>query len=137
MVTAATRTKVIEAVALVAPWLHDKKIVEATYGGTEGVTKLMKAGQKAEASYQRTKKQSFVPAASLTDKTSIMFGVPYYTEADRGMIPPWRNEADPAFWKDWLSFDAMPPAPRLIQPFFMVHSEAAAIPQGAHQFYGQ
>lgn len=135
MVTAATQTKVLQSVALVAPWLHDKKIVEATYGGAEGVAKLTKAGREAESSYQRLKKQAFVPAASLTDKSAIMFGVPYYTEADRGMIPAWRNEADPAFWEGWLTFDAMPPARRLTQPFFMVHSEAAAIPQGAHRFY--
>jgi hypothetical protein len=135
MVTAATQTEALQSVALVAPWLHDKQIVEATYGGTEGVAKLLAAGREAEVNYQRTHQQAFVPASSLTDKTAIMFGVPYYTEADRGMIPAWRNQADPAFWEKWLSFDAMPPAPRLKQPFFMVHSEAAAIPQGAHQFY--
>ncbi len=135
MVTAATQTKELQSLALVAPWLHDRKIVDATYGDAEGVAKLIKAGREAEVSYQQRKKQAFVPAASLTDKSAIMFGVPYYTDPDRGMIPAWRNEADPAFWEGWLSFDAMPPAPRLTQPFFMVHSEAAAIPQGAHQFY--
>ncbi len=135
MVTAATQTGALQSVALVAPWLHDKKIVESTYGRAEGVAKLITAGRAAEETYQRTHTQAFVPAASMTDKSAIMYGVPYYTEADRGMIPVWRNEADPAFWEKWLSFDAMPSAPRLKQPFFMVHSEAAAIPQGAHRFY--
>jgi ketosteroid isomerase-like protein/alpha-beta hydrolase superfamily lysophospholipase len=135
MVTATAQTKQIDSVALVAPWLHDKKIVEATYGGAEGVAKLMQAGREAATNTKRTGQQTFVPAASLTDKNAIMFEVPYYTEADRGMIPAWRNEADPAFWEGWLSFDAMPPAKRLTQPFFMVHSEAAAIPQGARQFF--
>jgi uncharacterized protein len=135
VVAVATQTDTLHSVALVAPWLHDKKIVEATYGGVEGVAKLVATGRVAGATYQRTHKQAFVPGSSLTDKNAIMFGVPYYTEADRGMIPAWRNEVDPAFWEGWLSFDAMPPAPQLKQPFFMVHSEAAAIPQGAHQFY--
>ena len=66
-----------------------------------------------------------------------MFDAPYYTEADRGMIPAWRNEADPAFWEGWLAFDGVAGAPRLSQPFLMVHSDAAAIRQGAKRFYGR
>lgn len=137
MVTAAVATPAIKSVALVAPWLQDAEVVAQTYGGTEGVAKLEAAGDAAEAAYRRTGKQDFVPAASMTDDRSIMFKAPYYTEADRGMIPAWRNEADTAFWRGWLSFDAIQVAPRLRQPFLMVHSEAAAIPQGAHKFYGQ
>ncbi len=53
------------------------------------------------------------------------------------MISAWRNEADPAFWRGWLTFDAVKVAPSLKQPFMMVHSEAAAIPQGAHKFYAR
>ena len=135
MVTAAAETPAIKSVALVAPWLHDREVVDQTYGGAEGVAKLIAAGDAAEADYRRTGTQTFVPAASLTDQSAIMFKVPYYTEADRGMIPAWRNEADPAFWRGWLTFDAVQVAPRLKQPFLMVHSEAAAIPQGAHKFY--
>ena len=137
MVTAAADTPAIRSVALVAPWLHDREVVLQTYGGAESVAKLEAAGDAAEAEYRRTGKQSFLPAASLTDERAIMFKVPYYTEADRGMIPAWRNEADPAFWRGWLSFDGIAPAQRLRQPFLMVHSEAAAIPQGAHRFYGR
>ncbi len=135
MVTAAADTPAMNSVALVAPWLQDAEIVSATYGGAEGVAKLEASGDIAEAAYRKTGKQSFVPAASLTDDQAIMFKAPYYTEADRGMIPQWRNEADPAFWRGWLTFDAIKVAPRLRQPFFLVHSEAAAIPQGAHRFY--
>ncbi|GAB4460607.1 MAG: hypothetical protein OHK0029_24890 [Armatimonadaceae bacterium] len=135
MVHAASRSGDIASVALVAPWLHNAGIVETTYGGKEEVAKLIAAGKAAEDAYRRTGTQEFVPAASTTDKRAIMFGVPYYTETDRGQIPAWRNEVDPAFWEGWLTFDAVAVAPRLSQPFFMVHSEAAAIPQGAHQFF--
>lgn len=135
MVAAASRTGDLRSVALVAPWLHDAAIVEATYGGADSVAGLIAAGRAAEASYQATGKQTFVTAASLTDRTAIMFGVPYYTETDRGLIPAWRNQVDPAFWEGWLTFDAIQYASRLTQPFAIVHSEAAAIPQGAHRFY--
>ncbi|RUV56369.1 alpha/beta hydrolase, partial [Mesorhizobium sp. M5C.F.Ca.IN.020.29.1.1] len=107
MVTAAAEDAAIKSIALVAPWLHDAEVVEQTYGGKEGIARLEAAGDAAEAAYRRTGKQALLPAASPTDERAIMFKVPYYTEADRGMIPAWRNEADPAFWRGWLTFDAI------------------------------
>lgn len=135
MAAAATRTGDLRSIALVAPWLHDAPIAEATYGGAAGVAGLISTGRAAQATYEATGQQTFVPGASLTDRRAIMFGVPYYTEADRGLIPAWRNQVDPAFWEDWLTFDAIQYAPRMARPFAMVHSEAAAIPIGAHRFY--
>jgi fermentation-respiration switch protein FrsA (DUF1100 family) len=137
MVHAATRAPAIRSVALVAPWLHDREVIEQTYGGSQNIDKLIAASNAAETEYRQARRQSFVPAASLIDERAVMFGVPYYTEVDRGMIPSWRNEADPSFWRGWLSFDAIRAAPRLTQPLLMVHSEAAAIPQGAHRFFGE
>ncbi|TIM12408.1 MAG: alpha/beta hydrolase [Mesorhizobium sp.] len=137
MVTVAAKNAAIKSVALVAPWLHDAEVVEQTYGGKDGIARLEAVGDAAEAAYRRTDKQAFLPAASLADERAIMFKVPYYTEAGRGMIPAWRNEADPAFWRGWLTFDAIQAARRLHQPLLMVHSEAAAIPQGARKFYAR
>lgn len=137
MVTAAAENAAIKSVALVAPWLQDAEVVEQTYGGKDGVARLEAASDAAEAAYRSSGKQALLPAASRTDDRAIMFKVPYYTETDRGMIPAWRNEADPAFWRGWLTFDAIQAAPRLHQPFLMVHSEAAAIPQGARKFYAR
>lgn len=135
MVTAATEQPKLASVAVVAPWLHDAAILEQTYGGAARVAELIVAADAENARYERTQVQNLVPAASRTDRRAIMFGVPYYTETDRGMIPAWRNEVDPGFWRAWLTFDALLAAPRLHQPFLMVHSEAAAIPVGAHRFF--
>lgn len=134
MMKAAATTSAIRSVALVAPWLHDRQIVEDVYGGREAVEKLLAVGDAAEAAYRATGTQEFVPAASRTDKRAIMFGVPYYTDHDRGMISEWRNQADLAFWRGWLTFDGIEVAPEISQPFLIVHSEAAAIPQGARLF---
>lgn len=134
MVTAATASDDLASIALVAPWLHDQKIVQQVYGGSEGVAKLIAAGRQAEAEFASSGKQTFLPAASTTDSRALMFNIPYYTETDRGMIPAWRNEVDPAFWEGWLTFDAQKPAANLKQPLLIVHSEAAAIPQGVRQF---
>jgi uncharacterized protein len=120
MVAASTRTTDIRADALVAPWLHDAALVETVYGGPEAVRGLIDAGRAADAGYRQTGRQRFVPGASTTDRTAVMFDVPYYTETDRGKIPAWRNEIDPAFWEGWLTFDALSYAPLLRQSFMMV-----------------
>jgi hypothetical protein len=135
MADAATRTPVLKRVALVAPWLHDAGIVAQVYGGAEGVAGLIAAGQAAERQYAETGTEVTVPAASRTDNTAVMFQVPYYTEADRGLIPQWENRFNVASWEGWLRFDPLKGAGQLQQPLLVVHSEAAAIPQGARRFY--
>lgn len=135
LVHAAAGHAALRSVALVAPWLHDRALVELVYGGAEAVNALLARGDAAEAAFKQTGRQTFVPAASRTDQTAVMFGAPYYTDAARGQIAAWRNEVDPAFWRGWLTFDAMTAAPQLTQPVLLVHSEAAALPQGARQFF--
>ncbi|KPF66531.1 dienelactone hydrolase [beta proteobacterium AAP99] len=136
MAQAAATTPAIKSVALVAPWLHDARIVEQVYGGAASVQNLINASRTAEQAFRSTGKATLVLAASSTDKTAVMFQVPYYTEADRGLIPQWENRFNVASWEAWLTFDAQQFAPRMAQPTLVVHSEAAAIPQGARQFLG-
>lgn len=135
MAHAAARAPAMRALALVAPWLHDRAVLEETYGGAAGVDALLRAGDEAEARFRETGRQTFVPIASRTDRGALMFDVPYYTEPDRGLVPDWRNEADPAFWRGWLEFDGIAIAPAVARPVLLVHSEAAAIPQGARRFF--
>jgi uncharacterized protein len=120
----------IRSVALVAPWLHNQGIVEQVYGGANSVATLIATGREAAASLA----PRVVPAASTTDRSAVMFGVPYYTEADRGMVPAWNNRIDLSFWEKWLTFDSIKVAPRLTVPTFIVQSEAAALPQGTRAF---
>jgi uncharacterized protein len=135
MAQAAVEQPKLRSVALVAPWLHDKVIVNAVYGGEQGVNTLIQASREASVKYERTGQATLLTAASATDKASVMYQVPYYTETDRGMIPQWDNKFNVASWEGWLTLDAMPTAPKLKAPLLMIHSEAAAIPQGARQFY--
>jgi fermentation-respiration switch protein FrsA (DUF1100 family) len=64
-----------------------------------------------------------------------MYQATYCTEEDRGMIPKYVNEFNLASWSGWLTFDAIKIVDSLTKPVQIVHSEAAAILQGAHQFY--
>lgn len=130
MVDAAARSEAIQAVALVAPWLHDADIVRAVYGGEEGVSQLVAQGRAAAAAEERV----VITAASTTDEGSLMYQAPYYTEPERGLIPEYDNAFDVASWEAWLSYDALRPAAGWSKPLLAVHSQAAAIPDGLARF---
>ncbi len=137
MADAAVQSDTIKAIALVAPWLHDREIVNEVYGGEESVQSLIETGRKAQAKYEKTGKLSLIPAASMTDENALMYQAPYYTDPDRGMIPEYVNEFNLASWEGWLTYDSIAIADNLTKPVLIVHSEAAAIPQGAHEFYNR
>ncbi|MGK7755190.1 alpha/beta hydrolase [Roseovarius sp. C03] len=136
MSDATARSAHLRSLVLVAPWLHNAEIVEATYGGSEAVSAFIAAGRDADAAFERSGEQMMAPAASATDESAIMFRAPYYTERDRGLIPEYFNEFNLASWEPWLTYDAVSIASSLGDtPVQIIHSEAAAIPQGAHAFF--
>ncbi|MGD1918392.1 MAG: alpha/beta hydrolase [Pleurocapsa sp.] len=137
MADAAVQSEDIKAIALVAPWLHNREIVNEVYGGEESVQGLIDTSQKAQAKYDTTGEVSLVPAASMTDKNAVMYQAPYYTESDRGAMPEYVNEFNLASWEGWLTYDAITTADNLDKPVMIVHSETAAIPQGAEEFYNR
>ncbi|MEM7084044.1 MAG: alpha/beta fold hydrolase [Pseudomonadota bacterium] len=130
MSDAALNSKWIKSVALVAPWLHDKTIVNDVYGGESGVAALIAAGRDAE----RAPNPVILEAASLTNEQAVMYQAPYYTDPSTGLVPEYDNQFNAASWEGWLTYDAMVTAKLTSQPTLLVHSEAAAIPQGARQY---
>ncbi|MDJ0758461.1 MAG: alpha/beta hydrolase [Woeseiaceae bacterium] len=130
MSDAALQNANIKSLTLVAPWLHDADIVDAVYGGEEGVSGLIGIGREAAQSNEPV----FLEAASLTNENAVMYQAPYYTETDRGLIPEFDNRFNVASWEGWLTYDAIQTADRLEKPTLLVHSEAAAIPQGAREY---
>ncbi len=125
MLHAAAQSPVPRAIALVAPWLHDRSIVLEVYGGEAGVSQLETLG--------RDNPDTVIEAASATNPDSLMYQAPYYTEPERGLIPAWDNRFALRSWPRWLGFDGLAAASALKIPVSLVHSEAAAIPQGAHR----
>lgn len=134
MVKAYTETKKLKTIALVAPWLHNREIVDQVYGGKEAVDGYIKAGQSAEDEFKKSGKLQTVVAASTTDDKSLMFKAPYYTEKDRGLIKEYDNKFNVASWKGWLTFDAIAYADKLPNKVLFVESEAMALPQGSKAF---
>ncbi|MDJ0657584.1 MAG: alpha/beta fold hydrolase [Xanthomonadales bacterium] len=130
MSDAALQNANIRSLALIAPWLHNAEIVDAVYGGEEGVTELRETGRTA----QQAEEPVILEAASLTNENAVMYQAPYYTEPGRGLIAEFDNKFNAASWEGWLTYDALRTADTLEKPTLLVHSEAAAIPQGAREY---
>ncbi len=118
----------IIASAVVAPWLHDKQIVDQVYG--DNVPALLKATRDA----QESGKPIILEAASDTNENSVMYQASYYTDTNRGAIPAYDNKFSTLTWEPWLAYDAIKTASQIKKPVLLVHSEDAAIPQGAKKF---
>lgn len=133
MSDAALHSPNIRSVALVAPWLHDAEIVETTYGGPEAVAGLIQVSRRAKAADAPV----ILEAASSDNENAVMYQAPYYTEPERGLIPEYDNKFNALSWEPWLTYDAIQTAEKLDKPVLLVHSQAAAIPEGAEKYARQ
>ncbi|MEM8652475.1 MAG: alpha/beta hydrolase [Pseudomonadota bacterium] len=128
MASAVADSDKLAKLALVAPWLHDPKMAEGIYGGTETVAGLIAASEAEGA------EDTVLIGASDTDENSVMYQAPYYTEEERGLIPAYDNKFSVASWKPWLTYDAQLSADRLSKPVLMVGSPSIALPAGAQAY---
>ena len=126
-INAANQNSNIKTVATVAPWLHDAGIVKEQYG--DEVSELKKATAKA-----KEEGPEILEAAGKEGSGAVMEGEGYYTDPNRGAIPEYDNKFSTLSWGPWLNYDAVQIASNLSVPVLLVHSEKAAIPQGAKKF---
>jgi uncharacterized protein len=132
----AARDPRVKSLALVAPWLHDAAVCEQAYGGPGEVAARIEAGHKARARFEETGEIDYVPVVGSTAEQAAMpYEIDFYLNPQRGGIPAWPNRFAVMSWVDWLTFDSIALAPRITQPTVLVHSEDAAIPEGAHRFH--
>lgn len=130
MVDAVSGNDLVQSVGLVAPWLQNADIVEAVYGGTDGVAGLIEMGRTAKAAGGQ-----IIPAAGPEGAEGVLMPIGgYYYEEERGAIPAYDNKWNNAGWEGWLTYYPADHADRLTQPLAIVHSDAAAIPQGVRAF---
>ncbi|MEU2178167.1 alpha/beta hydrolase [Nocardia sp. NPDC019219] len=126
----------VKSLALVAPWLHDAAICAQVYGGTEAVAARIALGELARSRFEETGVVDYVPVVSATDERAAMpYDIDFYLNPARGGIPAWPNRFAVMSWVDWLTYDAIALAPNISQPTVLVHSEQAAIPDGARRFH--
>ncbi|MEX3014007.1 alpha/beta hydrolase [Gymnodinialimonas hymeniacidonis] len=130
MVDAASGNDLVHRVGLVAPWLQNEELVNAVYGGEEGVSGLIEMGRAAHAAGGQ-----IISAAGPEGAEGVLMPIGgYYFEADRGAIPEYDNQWNNASWEGWLTYHPADNPQRLTQPLAIVHSEAAAIPDGVRAF---
>jgi hypothetical protein len=126
----------VKSLALVAPWLHNAELTYAVYGGQEGVLRRIDVGNAARKKYEEMGEVKYVPACSATDENAAMYGpLDFYLNPERGALPQWTNRFAVMSWPEWLQFDGVQYGAQLSVPTVLVHSEAAALPDGARQFY--
>jgi uncharacterized protein len=136
MAVAVAEDDRIRSLVAIAPWIHDAAIVNAIYGGEAAVQQKIAAAQTVRTQFEQTGQMTYVPAISTTDPSAAMFGeFDYYLNPERGAIPEWDNQFAVMSWAEWLTFSAMPQAAEIQVPTLFIHSEAAAIPDGARQFF--
>jgi dienelactone hydrolase len=126
----------LRALVLIAPWLHDAKLVREVYGGPEGVAARLRAADQAAELYRHSGAVEYVPVADASDPRAAMpMEIDFYTNPARGKIAGWPNRFAVMAWREWLELDAIALAPHLRVPTRIIHSHAAAIPDGAERFY--
>ncbi|QXJ23262.1 alpha/beta hydrolase [Actinomadura graeca] len=122
----------VRSLALVAPWLHDGEICRENYD----VDARLAEAALARARWEETGEVEYVPVVSGSDPRAAMpFDIDFYLNPGRGGIPQWPNRFAVMAWKEWLEFDSVALAPRIDVPVLLVHSEDAAIPDGARRFH--
>lgn len=135
-VAAAIEDPRMRALALVAPWLHNADLVRSVYGGEDGVQGRVRAGTEARRRYEQAGVVEYVPAADADHPDAAMpMAIDFYRNPERGAVPGWPNRFAVMAWPDWLTFDPIALAPQVAVPTLIVHSEDAAIPEGAGRFY--
>lgn len=138
MTTVAAEDDRLNALVTVAPWIHSPEIVNAIYGGEENVAQMIATGVAAANKFAQTGIADYIPATSSTDESAAMYGdIDYYQNPARGAIPEWDNRFAVATWAEWLTFNPMEQANEVEVPTLFIHSENAAIPDGARQFFSE
>jgi fermentation-respiration switch protein FrsA (DUF1100 family) len=133
VVEAADDHRVV-ALAIVAPGMQDGRIVQDRYGGAEGVAERRARGESARRAYEETGQVNYETVVSPGDPPGV---VGFFLDPDRGGVPQWSNRFAVLSWPEWLDFDPISAAPRIMVPTLMVHSEQATDPEGAHRFFDQ
>ena len=136
---AAAEDKRIQSVVTAASWLHDAEAVKLFYGGEEGVQSKVEAARTAKKKYSESGVVEYIPTISTTDASAAMYGpYDYYLNPKRGAIPEWSADQFAVMsWEDWLTFDPMPSAKKLLAPTLMIHSDGAVLPQYTRQYFDQ
>lgn len=142
MAVAAANDKNIRAYAGVAMWIPNGDSNLLLYGGESGVQAKRAAEQAAMKEVEQTGKVEYLlaygnrpddPVAAA--RASHSGPMEYYYDSSRGTIPEWTNRFAVMSWEEWLDYSPLPAAAKINTPTLIIHSDNAALPDNARQFY--
>jgi uncharacterized protein len=122
----------VRGLAMVAPGLQDPGIVQARYGGAEGVAERIARGEAARRKYEQTGQVDYEPVVTPADPPAV---TDYFLNPERGGVARWSNRFAVMSWPEWVAFDPVGAASRITTPTLMIHSEQATQPEGARRFF--
>lgn len=137
VVFAAADDHRIRALATVVAWLQQPDTTPEIYGDAPAIQHRIKLAKAADEQYEKTGEMAYVPAYDPAEGSEAAMFVPldYYSNPQRGSIPEWKNQFAVAGWTEWLELNAVGKAAGVKVPVQMVHSDGAAFPQNARQFF--
>lgn len=123
--------------AMVVPWFNTDEVVNAFYGGDEGINERIGKSKEAEDQYKNTGEMVYQLTISDSDPTAAMYGpFDYYLDPQIGQVPNWSHDKFAVMnWEKWLTYRPMAAADNISIPTLIITSEGAATPQADQEFY--
>lgn len=137
MAEAIAKDDNFKSFAAVVPWFNTDEVVNAFYGGTEGIEDRIAKSRAANQQYDESGEMSYIPAISDTDPNAAMFGpFGYYLDETLGKVPNWSHDKFAlASWEPWLTYRPLNAAEQIAIPTLIITSKNAATPAADEVFY--
>lgn len=126
-----------KAYAMIVPWFNTDEVVNAFYGGEEGINDRLTKAKEAEKQYKKTGKMTYIESISDTNPQAAMFGpFGYYLDPELGRVPNWSDDKFALTnWTDWLNYRPVNTAKKIDAPTLIITSKGAATPAAGEEFY--
>ena len=114
---ASVQDQRIGSIVLVAPWLHNREILNSAYGNPAELQRRLDAADEAHAKYETSGEVEVMVGASFTDPNAAMIvDNDYYLNPKRGGVPEWPNRVAVMTWRPWAEFDGVAVATQVRVP---------------------
>lgn len=122
--------------ASVVPWFNTKEIVNAFYGGEEGINARIEKSRAAKSVYEATGEVQYQLTISDSDPTAAMYGpFDYYLDPAIGQVSNWSHDKFAVMnWEPWLTYRPLGAADAIDVPVVIINSEQAATPAASSEF---
>jgi len=121
----------------VVPWFNTDEVVNAFYGGEEGINERIAKSRAAEASYEQNGVMEYQLTISDTDPSAAMYGpFEYYLDPAIGQVKNWSHDKFAVMnWENWLTYRPLPAADKISVPTLIINSKNAATPAASEAFF--